>query len=164
MKTFVDNAGRTWCICINVAAVKRCRALVGVDLYGLVDQEFSGLGKLLSDPVSLVDVLFCLCKDEAEKLGVSDEDFGRAMAGDSIEHASDAFLAEFTDFFPDSRVRTGITKVLTLSRKVRDQVISQALDHMDEISVESMVERLRSSSGVSPEPLESTQVHLRSVS
>ena len=57
MKTFTDNAGRTWTVQVNVAAVKRVRGLVGIDLYKLVDDGFQALAKLVSDPVQLADVL-----------------------------------------------------------------------------------------------------------
>ena len=40
MRTFTDNAGRTWTIQVNVTAVKRVRGLVGIDLYKLVDDGF----------------------------------------------------------------------------------------------------------------------------
>ncbi len=66
MKTFTDNAGRTWTVSINVAAIKRVRGLLDVDLYKLVDDGFQPLSKLVSDPVQLADVLYCLCKDEAD--------------------------------------------------------------------------------------------------
>ena len=164
MRTFVDNAGRTWTVAISVYAVKRLRALLGIDLYGLVDDEFKGLGKLLSDPVSLVDMLYVLCQSEAEKLGVTDESFGRAMAGDAIERATEAFLTELTDFFPDARVRTGIAKVLTLGREVRDRMLSHAIEKMDEINPEDVARTLINSSGNSRGSSESTQARLRSVS
>ena len=32
MKTFVDNAGRTWTVQINVEAIKRVRELLSVNL------------------------------------------------------------------------------------------------------------------------------------
>lgn len=168
MKSFVDNSGRRWLIQIHVAAVKRLRGLLDVDLYGLIDEEFAGLGKLMSDPVKLVDVIYCLCKDEADKLGVTDEDFGRAMGGDCLTHAADAFLGELTDFFPDARVRTGLHKILSMSRKVRDTLLTQAMEQMDQemdrIDVESLVEKLKSSSGNSPESSESIPIHSRSAS
>jgi hypothetical protein len=66
MHSFRDNVGRVWTVTINVAAVKRVRGLVGVDLYKLVDDGFKPLAALVSDPVQLADVLFCLCKDEAD--------------------------------------------------------------------------------------------------
>ena len=32
MQTFRDNAGRTWTVAIDVAAIKRVRSLIGYDL------------------------------------------------------------------------------------------------------------------------------------
>jgi hypothetical protein len=66
MHSFVDNSRRTWEVAINVSAVKRIRGLLGIDLYALVDDGFKSLSKLVSDPVTLADVLYCLCKDQAD--------------------------------------------------------------------------------------------------
>ena len=162
MRTFVDNAGRTWTISIHVAAIKKVKGLLGVDLYGLVDGSFEGLGKLIADPVALVDVLYCLCKDEADKLGVSDEDFGRTMGGDSLNRASDAFLAEYTDFFPDPRVRAGLTKVLEKARKVEGLVMARMETELDAIDLDDVVAKLKGSSGKSPATSGSTRARSRS--
>ena len=94
MHSFVDNSRRTWEVAINVTAVKRIRGLLGIDLYALVDDGFKSLSKLVSDPVTLADVLYCLCKDQADKQSISDEDFGRALSGDVITQAADAFVEE----------------------------------------------------------------------
>ena len=105
MKAFQDNAKRTWLVTINVAAVKRCRALVGVDLYGLVGGGFEALKSLLADPVQLVDTLYVLCKAEADRQGITDEAFAEALGGDALDAATQAFVEELVDFFPDPRVR-----------------------------------------------------------
>lgn len=126
MRTFTDNAGRTWTVAINVAAIKRVRGLINVDLYQLVDDGFQALSKLVADPVQLADVLFCLCKDEADAKQISDEDFGRALAGDAITLAADAFVEELIDFFPDARARAGLRKVIDAGKKVRDKLLEHA--------------------------------------
>lgn len=156
MKTFKDNAGRTWTVAVNVAAVKRCRALVGVDLYGLVDDGFAGLGKLLNDPVTLVDVLYVLCKDEADKQGITDEDFGRAMAGDALGAAADAFVEEFTDFFPDPRVRAGLKGVVEKGRAVAALVLEESARRIERVDPASEARRLTASSGGAPASSAST--------
>jgi hypothetical protein len=82
MRTFKDNAGRTWTVSVDCDALKRVRTLLNVNL---ISTEFvKVLEQLLSDPVLLCDVLYVVCKPEAEKQSVSDVDFGRAMAGDAI--------------------------------------------------------------------------------
>lgn len=134
MRTFTDNAGRTWTVAIHVAAVKRVRAILEIDLYGLVNEGFERLAELCHDPVTLVDLLYVLCQDEAEKRGVSDEDFGRAMAGDSIERATMAFIEALTDFFPNPRVRAGLKRVMATAGQTRDHLIenwSQQIDQFD---------------------------------
>ena len=151
MRTFVDGNGRSWTIVINVSAIKRLRGLIQVDLYGLVTDGFAGLGKLLADPVSLVDVIYCLCKDEADARDISDEDFGRAMFGDTIKSASDAFLEELTDFFPDPRVRAGLRQTIATGAKVRDHLMDQVEAELAKIDPASEARKLMGLSGDAPE-------------
>ena len=164
MHSFVDNSRRTWEIAINVAAVKRIRGLLGIDLYALVDDGFKSLSKLVSDPVILADVLYCLCKDQADKQSISDEDFGRALAGDAITHAADAFVEELIDFFPDARARASLRKAIEAGKTVRDKVLSHAEKILDSIDPETEAKKWINSSGTWPESSGSTQDHLASES
>jgi hypothetical protein len=156
MRSFTDTKGRIWPIVINVAAVKRCRGLVGVDLYGLVENQFRPLADLLADPVKLVDVLYVLCMAEAESRGISDEQFGEGFAGDVLEAAADAFLEELTDFFQNPRVRAGLRKITTAARTVRDRLMDQMEAAMETIDAESAAAALIASSGSSPASSAST--------
>lgn len=153
MRSFVDNAGRSWTITINVFAVKRVRGLVGVDLYTLIEDSLNPLGKLLGDVVTFVDVLYVLCKDEADARGISDEDFGRSLSGDVLDQAMNAFLQELTDFFPDARVRTGIQKILIASRKVQAVLLDRIEEATNRINAESIADELTTSFSRSPESL-----------
>jgi len=123
MKTFTDNTGRAWSLAINVDAVKRVKALVNIDLLQAVEGKL--IEQLVSDPILLCDVVYVLCKPQADQLGVSDEDFGRAMAGDAIEQATSAMLEELVDFFP-SRRRALLTKAVGKFRTLQETVISAA--------------------------------------
>lgn len=128
MKTFKDNAGRMWTISIDIGTVKRVRSLLDVNL---VAKDFiQVLEEVLSDPVKLCDVIYVLCKPDADKQGISDEDFGRAMAGDAIEHAAIAFLDALADFTPNPRDRARVQKVVTalksVAEKSRDMMDLQA--------------------------------------
>ncbi len=103
MKTFKDNAGRTWTVTVDVSAVKRVRSLLDVNLLEVLDGRL--IERLAGDPVLLCDALFALVKPEADAKGITDEDFGRAMAGDAVEHATTALLEELVDFFPQGKRR-----------------------------------------------------------
>ena len=125
MKVFKDNAGRTWTISVNVAAIKRVSSLVGVNLLDAAGGKL--IQSLISDPVKLVDVLYALCQPEAVRLGVTDEQFGEAMAGDAIDLATTAMLEDLADFFPQARDRDRAKRVLRLI----NQMTAKTQDALD---------------------------------
>ena len=164
MKTFTDNTGRTWTLLVNVATIKRVRALGGVDLNSIIEVEDGKpttklLERLSTDPVLLVDVLYAVCRPECEQKGVSDEDFGAAMAGDAIEQATSALLDEVIDFFPEAK-RLAFRKILSASRRfevmARKRLAAAMADSGFEDRVVSELERLTGLSPNAPESSEST--------
>ena len=156
MRTFKDNADRTWTVAVNVTAVKRVRALLDIDLYAVINDGIKGLAAIVSDPVKLADVLYVLCQEEADKRQVSDEDFGRSLAGDAIFRAADAFVEAVIDFFPDARARATLTKVVEKGRVVRERLLDHAEQVVDGIDLEREVRTLIASFGNSPDSSEST--------
>ena len=164
MKTFTDNTGRTWTLSVTVGTIKRVRALCGVDLANIITMENGKtpnvglLERLASDPVLLVDVLFAVCKPEADTKGITDEEFGRAMAGDAIELAATALLDEIIDFFPGAK-RKVFRKILGASRRFEarsKQALTELLEDpaFDE-KIDQALNQLTISSSVSPESPES---------
>lgn len=97
MRTFSDTQGRQWSVDLNIGAIKRVKSLVGVDLLQTKDGQL--LISLADDPVKLADVLFAIVQPQAQSRGVSDEDFGAALGGDTIRLATEAFVEELIDFF-----------------------------------------------------------------
>lgn len=159
MKSFKDTQDREWVIEINVAAIKRVRGLLSIDLYKAADDGLQGLADIVGDPVQLVDVLFVLCRDQATERGVSDEDFGRAMGGDVLLNASEAFVEELVDFFPEPRARAALRKVIDTGRHLRDRLIDRAEAQINAIDLDSEAETLvasltgsRESSASTPTP------------
>ncbi len=137
MQTFNDNTGRTWSLTINVDAIKRVRGLLDVDLMHAVDGKL--LERLVTDPVMLCDVVYALCKPEADPRKVSDEDFGRAMAGDAIDAATTALLEELVGFFPQAKrqvLRKALDKLKVLETKVFDAVTAR----LDSGEIDRMLE------------------------
>jgi hypothetical protein len=160
MKSFTDNAGRSWVISVNVGTIKQVRALCEVDLANIISMEpgkppnVEVLEKLADDPVLLVDVLYAACKEEADQKKISDVDFGRAMAGDTIEMATAALLDEIVDFFPEGKRRI-LQKVLGATRRFREKskaALSELLgDPTLDSKIDDALEQLTSSSTSSPE-------------
>ena len=156
-RQFTDNAARAWKIELNVWAVKRVRDLLHVDLLdldgGAAEEPGKGLlFRLIADPVLLVDVVYVVCREQAETLGITDEKFGRAMAGDAIDGATKAFLEELADFTPSPRDRARARKVIeatwTLIDRAQDVMDGQA----DAAMAKAADAAMRALSGPPPVP------------
>ena len=158
MKTFTDNAGRTWTIAINVDAIKRVRGLLDIDLLEIVEGKL--IEKLIRDPVLLCDVVYAVCKPEADAKGVSDEEFGRAMAGDAIELATKALLEDLVGFSPSPRDRANLQRVLETTWRVMDKARDLVEARLDSVNVEKVVQQalatVGNSSGAVPASSESS--------
>jgi len=138
MKTFVDNAGRTWTVAVNVDAIKRVRTLCAVNLLEIVEGDL--LGRLANDPILLCDVLYAVCKPELDAKSVSDEDFGRAMGGDVIEAATAAFLEEMVGFFPSPK-RAVLAKALGKLRVLEERALRAVETRLDDPRLLAEVEK-----------------------
>ena len=158
MHSFKDNAGRTWAVSVTVDTIKRVRALVNVDLLNVFDGKL--VAQLASDPVLLCDALYAVLKPEADAQKVSDVDFGRAMAGDAIEHATTALLDELADFSRNAAQRQVTHKALAKMRAVEARALVLMEQRVDALGVDQVIETaLRNagaSSGSSPASPEST--------
>jgi hypothetical protein len=166
MKVFKDNAGREWTVEINVAALKRVKSLTEVDLLGVLDGTL--VERLIRDPVLLCDSVYAICKPQADERSVTDEDFGRAMAGDAIEHATAALLEELVSFCPSPRDRANLGRVLKATREVMDKARDMVEARLESGELEKAAEKALaqaqtgtrggpgSSSGSAPESSDST--------
>jgi hypothetical protein len=128
VKTFKDNADRTWTVTINVDAIKRVRSLLDIDLMQAVEGKL--IERLIGDPVLLCDIIYCVCKEDADAKGITDEEFGRAMAGDAIELATTAMLEELVDFFPQGK-RQLLTKALAKLETLQETMLSVVSERLD---------------------------------
>lgn len=126
MRQFSDKDGRKWSVAIDTATIKRVRNLTDFDLLKIVEDEGKPLYELRDNVVLLVDVVYAICKPEADSANISDEAFGRAMGGDALEHAWDAVITEMIAFFPTGRRRilaraailAGLSKLLDEKTKL----------------------------------------------
>ncbi|NJL32244.1 MAG: hypothetical protein HC898_11855 [Phycisphaerales bacterium] len=164
MKTFIDNAGRTWTVQINVDAIKRVRDLARVNLLEVVEGQL--LERLISDPILLCDVIYCLCQPQADSGGISDVDFGRAMGGDAIDGATTALLEELVDFFPQAKRRV-LAKALAKLQMLQSAALTAVETRLDSPELDQLMaarlaqfqEPPSSCSGSVPESLASTPDH-----
>ena len=136
MRQFTDTKDRVWEVELNVRQMKRVRDILGIDLANVIQAGKDGavatdtLDRVANDPILLVDILWVLCEGQAKAAGVTDDDFGSSLAGDSIADATRAFLDELVDFFPGAR-RLFLKKAVDLARKYETEnleVLEKALN------------------------------------
>lgn len=158
MAAFKDNANNTWAVDVTVDTVKRVRSLLDVDLLGVLKGDL--IQNLIGDPILLCDVLYAVCKPQADTKGITDEAFGQYMSGDAIDHATKALLEAIVDFSPSQGDRKNLQKVVTLAYKMMDKardVIETKLESGDiEKEVDRILAKSAGSFGSAPASSEST--------
>lgn len=145
MKPFKDTGGAEWAVEINVDTLKRLRGH-GIDLLEIVEEKSTLLQRLRSDPVLLVDTLYLVCKPQADGRNVTDEQFGRAMAGDAVDDATSALLEELADFFPSGR-RKILRDILEKMKAVDEKATALAAARMQDPRVDAAIEKMLSDRG-----------------
>ena len=158
MPQFTDSESRKWTITINVATLKRVRDLTQVNLFDALDDNFKGINALFADPIKLCDVLYAIVKPDADKLSVSDEQFGAALAGDTLGSAAEALIGGLVDFFPDQKARSRMRAVLSKDREIRDLMGQRDAERIEQIDPQKIVagmEARMSSDTASPSPASS---------
>ena len=138
MRTFKDNAGRNWTISLTVSAVRRVRDLAKIDLLDLANGRV--IERLSADPVTLCDALYAACKPQADAEGITDEQFGEAMAGDAIEHASKALVEELIQFFPNARERAALSRVVQTMDAAMDRARTLVERRIESGEIERAIE------------------------
>ena len=138
MKNFVDAAGRVWVVDVNVATIKRVRALAGVNLLEVVEGDL--IERLSGDPILLADVLYAVCQPQATRENVSDEQFGEGLAGDVISLATTAMLDSLVAFFPEPRRRL-LEKAAAKYRQVQDKALAMIEAKLESPQLETRILR-----------------------
>jgi hypothetical protein len=119
---FVDCEGRCWKLRLTVGGVEEIKKSTGIELGNEKDTGWVSL--LFSQGAKLVEVLWHLVEKQAEKLGVTPEDFGYGFDGQTLEAAGNALGVAVADFFPRSRISQALkTRWAEILAKGEDQAI-----------------------------------------
>ena len=111
MPTFKDANSREWTITLDAPTILRirsatcdvpnCKHLQGCGCTGVDLGDMTGetQQQLRRDVVLLVNTLYLLCQPEAQRQGITDEQFGACLVGDAIERATIAMDEAIAVFF-----------------------------------------------------------------
>lgn len=140
MKTFTDSKKRKWSVIVDVAAIKRVRDLTKLDLMQIV--EGREVIEKLTNPSTIdelifqIDVLYAICKPDADKAAITDENFGEAMGGDAREAAIAALLEGLADFFPSHRQKP-FKRALERLQEIRAKSMGMVMDRLNSPELEA---------------------------
>jgi hypothetical protein len=123
MRTFKDSNGREWNIGATIGCMNRVKALAGVDLVAMTDGDPPLLTRLSTDIMLLCNVIFAMVKPDADKAGITDEQFGAALGGEAITQAHDAFWSEMLDFFQSLR-RPDVARAVEKQRELVKKAVA----------------------------------------
>jgi len=130
MRTFKDNAGREWPVTINVRALQRARQTLGSD-FGSFTSVGETFQKLHTDDVFLAELAWNLCGQDAEKTGVSEDDFLNSLSGDSMNAAYEAVSGELIDFFRDPSLRENLRRMAAAAKAGIEQATRAAAEQVE---------------------------------
>lgn len=126
--TFHDSQGRQFTVELNIRQARKLRDELELDVFS--EQVFH---RIAGDPILLCDAIYLLVEGQCREYEISDEDFGRALAGDAIAEATDAFLEELVDFFPNPRTRGLMKQTLARMRESEAAAVSQVTEALEEV-------------------------------
>lgn len=138
MRIFTDNSKRDWSLQIDVGAIKRVRGALGVNLLEAIGGDV--IERLSTDLLLLTDVVFVVCKPQADERGVSDEQFAAAIFGDAIEKAADCLFSELVDFFPQGQRET-LAKIIAKTQEIQSRRHQAAMDALGRPEIDAAIER-----------------------
>lgn len=139
MKKFKDAAGREWAVVLNLAAAKKLKDELEIDLL----DGGESMQRLAADPYTMANVLWLLCEKQAIAQNITDEQFGEALAGDPIDEATTALLEAIIDFFPQGR-RKAMKPMLTKMMQIQDQAFALATRKMESQEMETLIQNAMS--------------------
>lgn len=141
MSQFTDNQKRTWTLALDWYLHEQVKSRTGVMLLSLGDNGCQLLSKLHTDMSLLVNVLWILCEEQAESLGVAAEGnltagdkFMKGLGGDVLESAASALVEAVIDFFPNPVQRESLRTVMSKARETSEILTRSELEKVQAIN------------------------------
>ena len=120
MAKFVDTKNRIWIVEISNTTLRRVKTLTDVRLMDAVDGEL--IPQLSQDFLLLGEVLYAVCKPQADKESIDQDEFESGLSGDTFTEARDALVEALLEFLPEDQRR----------------LLSKAVEHQREVTARGM--------------------------
>ncbi len=138
MTKFKDNLGKSWSIELTVGSARRMKELISVDIMQIIDGD-ALLVRINRDPALVCDMLYCICKPQADERKIDDQAFGELIGGfDIIIAARKALFEEIVNFFPAEKPM--IMRQMAKLREVTLKLVEKVGLKIDGVDAEEIAE------------------------
>lgn len=128
MSKFKDDKGREWTLVLNYHIASRIEDELEIPLLSkLQEVEFS--------PRHCVEMVWMIIEQQAEKQGVTPEDFGGSIVGDTLEHLSDALMDCVGFFYKGLNPQQAMQ--LEMMKDMRKELTQKIMDGMEDSLLEN---------------------------
>jgi len=138
MALFRDANGRQWSLTVTVEDLRAVKDALDIHLTKLVDTDPQMLFELAADPIRCVDVIWVLCRSQAERYGVDERQFGRSLSQESFDLAGKALVRAVFDFFPKGRSEP-MLRLLDKTEQAMAMQLQKISSSIEEMSPEAML-------------------------
>lgn len=123
---------------VNVVSITQVKKLYGVNLVDLLLGK-NDVTEKLSDIEMLVNVVFLLCEEQTQRLGITGDEFARSLRLDDIDAAWEALLQAVINFSRRG-VQPALQKVLDKTRRLRQLQESKAIEEANNPEFDRMLD------------------------
>lgn len=175
MREFRDDQGRPWMVALTVAAADRVRGMVTLDVADDVEQPDGSVQRQTRQvPFDLIDagnisrtlevlrsqygkigeVLYAICRGQADEKKITREQFLDGLRGDALDAGTKALEQELVDFFPQ-RLRKMVGLLVAKMDEMANELLTKAEAGLEAATVESLLGQSGTPSTRPPESSES---------
>lgn len=156
MASFTDANGNEWTVQIDIPTVKELKKQ-DLDVLAMFEGEMQVFEKVIGDPITLVDTLWIVCKEQTDQ---GETAFAKALVGDALMRAAHALVEAVIDFFPDPKRRQALKEMFRKIKETEAILLDNVEREMAALGPDEMAEAIRNAlgekSGESQDSLEST--------
>lgn len=126
---FTDRKGNIWAIVLNHGMIEDIHEHTSTKIDALLKEPEKFASLLLLEPHRVVEILYIVCEEQIEERKLEPRDFGRLMDRESIDRATDAFLAALVLFYQRASAGKALVEKLPAILKKMDRDITEQIRH-----------------------------------
>lgn len=115
--------------------MKAIHGLLGIDVASVFTD--AATAKKFFAPVMFVDALYITCREQCETRGMNDIDFAKAIVGDVIDDAREAFEQALIASFPKDQ-RTKNAALLAKGKSLVAEVMPKLLAQIEAVTINDL--------------------------